>query len=143
MLLSLRGATLGYAPSRPVLGDVSLDVEPGALVCVVGANGAGKTTLLRAMSGTLSPLSGDVTLEGRAIASLPREEIARRVAVVPQDLPTVDGFSVRDVVAMGRAPHQGRWMRSSTHDEEIVARALERCSVDTLADRPFDALSGG
>jgi iron complex transport system ATP-binding protein len=141
MLLSLRDATLGYG--REVLRAVSLDVDPGALVCVVGANGAGKTTLLRAMSGTLAPLSGDVVLEGRTLASMPRDEIARRVAVVPQDLPVVDGFTVREIVAMGRAPHQGRWMRASTHDDEIVAGAMKRCSLDALADRSFDALSGG
>jgi iron complex transport system ATP-binding protein len=142
-LLSLRGVTLGYERGREVLRGVSLDVDSGALACVVGANGTGKTTLLRAMSGTLTPLSGEVSLEGRSLSSMRRDEIARVVAVVPQDLPTVDGFSVREVVAMGRAPHQGRWMRASTHDEEIVSRAMQRCSVDALADRPFDALSGG
>src|SRR5579859_2370746 len=102
MLLSLRDVTLGYAGTRDgtreVLRHVSLDVEPGALTCVVGANGAGKTTLLRAMSGILAPLAGEVLLEGRALTSMGRDEIARRIAVVPQELPVVDGFSVREVV---------------------------------------------
>lgn len=142
VLLALRDATLAY-DDRDVLRGVSLEVEAGSLVCVLGANGSGKTTLLRAMAGTIAPRAGEVELDGRSLATMRREEIARRVAVVPQELPPVDGFTVREVVAMGRAPHQGRWLRSSSHDEDVVGRAMRRCSVDALADRPFDAVSGG
>jgi len=142
-LLSLRDATLGYERARPVLRGVSLDVEAGSLLCVLGANGAGKTTLLRALAATIAPLSGEAILDGRAMSTMRRDEIARRIAVVPQELPAIEGFTVREIVAMGRAPHQGRWMRPTTDDASKVDAALRRCALEPLADRPFDEISGG
>jgi iron complex transport system ATP-binding protein len=112
-------------------------------VCVLGPNGAGKTTLVRVASGLLEPRSGEVTLLGKPLAGQPRGEIARVLAVVEQMQKVAGGFTVRDVVAMGRAPHQGAWMRESDSDQTIVDRALERCDLRALASRPAHALSGG
>jgi len=128
---------------RDVLFDVKVELTAGDLLVVLGPNGAGKTTLLRALAGTIAPTRGTVTFEGRDLASMARDEIARSIAVVPQEIPLADGFSVREVVAMGRAPHQGRWLRSSPEDRTIVEEAIARCEVESFADRPFAELSGG
>ena len=149
-ILAASDVSLGYPTDdrarghvRPVLEGVTLSVNAGELVALVGPNGAGKTTLLRAMAGTHAPSSGAIQLCGEPIERLSRLEVARTIAVVPQDLPSADGLTVRDVVAMGRAPHQGRWLRASSRDDEIVASQLSRLGLDALADRAFDALSGG
>lgn len=148
--LSLRKVTAAYAAAgsgeRETLRDVDLDLAGGELVCVLGPNGAGKTTLLRVASGLLAPRSGEVHLSGAPLTGLSRAEIARSLAVVEQmqDLEGIaGGFTVREVVAMGRAPHQGSWMRASKKDDAIVDDAIARCDLDALAARPAHALSGG
>ena len=141
--LSLRGVTAGYGESAPQLDDVDLTLGAGELVCVLGPNGAGKTTLVRVASGVLDASRGDVRLLGASLNSLTRAEIARSLAVVEQQQELAMGFTVHDVVTMGRAPHQGTWMRPSDRDATIVAEALRRCDLVDLASRPAHALSGG
>ncbi|MEO7095675.1 MAG: ABC transporter ATP-binding protein, partial [Polyangiales bacterium] len=141
-VVELAQVSVGYG-ARTVLQDVDLSVSAGDVLVILGPNGAGKTTLLRAIAGTVTPRAGTITLSGDRLDTLDRAAIARRVAVVPQEVPTADGFDVREIVMMGRAPHQGRWLRSSSRDDELVQQALVRCAVADLADRPFAALSGG
>lgn len=141
--LSLRGVTAGYDPGRALVEGVDLTVSSGELVCVLGPNGAGKTTLVRIASGLLVPSAGEVRLEGVPLASLPQGAIARRLAVVEQVQQVSPGFTVREVVAMGRAPHQGAWMRPSDADVKIVDDAVARCDLNAVATRPANALSGG
>ena len=134
------GANAGK--DEPLAG-VSLTVDARALVCVLGPNGAGKSTLLRVMSGTLAPSRGEVTLLGTSLGAWDRARIARHVAVVPQTSEVALGYRVRDVVMMGRAPHQDAWMRATPDDERAVDEALERCDLRALATRRVDELSGG
>jgi iron complex transport system ATP-binding protein len=142
MILSARDLSIAYG-SREVVHRVEFVARDGEVVAIVGPNGAGKTTLLRALSAAVVPTSGSVRLDDVSLASLSRREIAQRVAVVPQDVPSAPGFTVRDIVAMGRAPHQGAWLREREEDRKAVADAIARCSIADFVDRPFDALSGG
>lgn len=142
--LLLRGVTAAYeGGAAPQLSAVDLAIAAGELVIVLGPNGAGKSTLVRVASGVLAPREGDVTLLGQPIGARSRAEIAKVLAVVEQQQEHAMGFTVREVVAMGRAPHQGAWMRATAKDERLVAEALARCDLHDLADRPAHALSGG
>lgn len=157
--LVLQAVTAGYAtahPSSPVrararddegacpeLQEVDLHVAAGEIVCVLGPNGAGKTTLIRVASGLLEPWSGEVRLLGSPLEGLSRTEVARVLAVVEQAQEIAGNFTVREVVGMGRAPHQGNWMRASSQDERIIDEMLARCELRELASRPVRALSGG
>ncbi len=141
--LSLQGVTAGYGAGEVRLRGVDLVLRAGELVCILGPNGAGKTTLLRVASGVLTPHSGEVTLLGKPLGQLGRADVARKLAVVEQMQELAMGFTVREVVAMGRAPHQGAWMRTTEADDAIIADALARCDLGPLADRPANALSGG
>ncbi|AKU96859.1 Vitamin B12 ABC transporter, ATPase component BtuD [Labilithrix luteola] len=120
-------------------------MHAGELVCVLGPNGAGKTTLVRVASGLLEPSAGSVELLGVSLTDPKRTrgDVARNLAVVEQMQEHALGFSVRDVVAMGRAPHQGAWMRTSEDDARVIEDAIVRCDLVALADRPAHALSGG
>ena len=142
-LLGLAGSARGGASAAFVLDGVDLAVHEGELVAVLGSNGAGKSTLLRVLSGTLAPTSGQVRLFGTPLAQYDRRAIARTLAVVGQTEEMAFGFRVRDVVMMGRAPHQGSWMRATDEDVTIVQDAIESCDLAALADRPVAALSGG
>ena len=126
-----------------VLSGVSLAARAGEWVAVLGPNGAGKSTLVRVLSGMLAPAAGRVLLDGRDLQGLARAEIARSLAVVPQDSDVAFGFSVREVVMMGRAPHQSSLLRVRAEDERAVSSALERCDIAGLANRAVAELSGG
>jgi iron complex transport system ATP-binding protein len=131
------------SPTRWVIRELSLAVRPGTIVGVIGPNGAGKTTLLRLLSGTLSASSGRVSIEGRDIARLSRRDIARRIAVVPQETRSTFDFSVLDIVLMGRYPHLATFELEDAGDLAIAREALAAVGAAHLDARPFESLSGG
>jgi iron complex transport system ATP-binding protein len=120
-----------------------LEVAAGEFMGVIGPNGAGKSTLLRLMAGLLRPGGGRVSVMGRDLASISRREVARLVAVVPQESHFAFDYSVRDVVMMGRNPYLGRLERPGSRDLELVDRALDFVDARGLADKPVTQLSGG
>ena len=142
--MSLEAARAGVAfGERWLVRDVSVAVAPGRLVAFVGPNGSGKSTLLRLLAGIWPPSEGAVTLDGAPLAGIRRRELARAVALVPQDTHVAFPFSVREVVAMGRHAHLGRFERERAADREAIAQAMGRADVAALADRDATALSGG
>jgi iron complex transport system ATP-binding protein len=143
-MIEARGVSFTYPRGdRTILRDVSLLLRPGAIVGLLGPNGCGKTTLLRLLSGMLTPQSGEVRLAGRPLPSLTRRDIARRVAVVPQETHATFEFTVLDVVLMGRYPHLGPFELEGPADLEIARRALDATGTGHLEARRFASLSGG
>ena len=137
------GYSLPGGGRREVLRGVDLSLARGELVALLGTNGSGKTTLLRTFAGTLAPDRGSVRFDGRSVGDWRRTELARRVAVLPQQLDLPLGFRVAELVAMGRAPHAQRLFASTADDERAIARALLDADAADLADRPAEELSGG
>jgi iron complex transport system ATP-binding protein len=105
--LRAAGVTFAYGP-RTVLRDVDLAVDRGAMLALAGPNGSGKSTLLALLAGTRRPRTGAVEVLGRPLASYERRELARLVAVVPQDTSVTFPYTVAEMVLMGRAPHRPR-----------------------------------
>jgi iron complex transport system ATP-binding protein len=128
---------------QPILRDIHLEVPTGQVTVLAGCNGAGKTTLLRVASRVLRPSAGRVLLGGRSIGGLSRRELAKRLAVVQQDVVVSFPFSAGEVVLMGRAPHLGALGFESRADIAIAREAMERLEIDHLADRSILELSGG
>jgi iron complex transport system ATP-binding protein len=127
----------------PVLDAVDVTLRPGQLLLVVGPNGSGKTTLVRILSGVLAPRAGHVELGGRPLSELSRREVARSLAVVPQEMLVPFPYRVREMVAMGRAPFLGPLGREGPRDREVVEQALAVLGLSGLAERLFPTLSGG
>lgn len=140
--LRATGLTLAY-DGRVVANDLDLAVPPGRISVIVGANACGKSTLLRALARLLTPRSGTVTLDGRALASIPTRRLARQLGILPQSPVAPAGLTVIDLVSRGRAPHQTLWRQWSAADEEAVLGALRATSMEEHAERPVDELSGG
>jgi iron complex transport system ATP-binding protein len=142
--MSLAADRAGFAVGdRWLVRGATLTVGAGQLVALVGPNGSGKSTLLRLLGGLWTPSAGAVTLDGAPLIRLPRRAVARAVTLVPQDTHIAFPFSVREIVAMGRHAHLGRFEREGPADHEAIARALARADVAALADRDATALSGG
>ena len=145
--LEARGLVVQAANGRLLLDEISLCVEPGEVLALVGPNGAGKSTLLRALAGDLVPTRGGVFLDRKPLSSIKPEELAIRRAVLPQQTLLQFAFTAREVVEMGRSPHQGRGRRRSLTEEErddrIVDGAMARTETVRLGRRVYPTLSGG
>jgi len=142
--IHLVASDLSYAyAEEPVLREVSLEVESGEVVGVIGPNGSGKTTLIKVLSGVLKGYAGSVHLDGEEIRSLPRRQLARRVAVVPQETEAALPFTALEVVLMGRHPHMGGLSFETAADIGIARQALERSGAAHLASRNIQRLSSG
>lgn len=142
VLLEARKLTAGYG-NRPVIHDVSLTLLEGRTTGVVGPNAAGKSTLFRALVGLLPPSSGQVLLNGVAVETMAAKERAIQVALVPQTVRYDLDFSVREMVAMGRAPRAEGWGIETAQDREAIQSALRTLELVALAERSFAELSGG
>src|SRR5438067_2125530 len=143
-MVSADEVSFAYDARGPrVLDRVSVTVPRAGIVGLLGPNGSGKTTLLRLLSGTLSPTSGTIALEGVAIASIARRDIARRIAVVPQETHSTFDFTALEIVMMGRYPHLGAFELEGAADVAIAREALATTGTATLESRQFATLSGG
>jgi len=142
-LLQAADVTFAYGPGKAGLHGVSVDVPSGGLVGILGPNGSGKTTLLRLLGGMLSPASGRIVVDGRDLTRMARRDLAREIAVVPQETRLSFEYSVLEVVLMGRYPHLGPFELEGSDDLRIAREALAATGTLALEDRPFPTLSGG
>ena len=142
-LLELVAVSAGYGAGDPVVRAVDLRLGEGDFLGLLGPNGCGKSTLLRAAAGVLPLQQGRVVLDGKDLASCTRRELARLLGVVAQECLFAPGFSVQEIVAMGRNAHLGVFGRPGRGDEYQVHRALDQTGILALASREALALSGG
>ncbi len=128
---------------KPVVKDANFSVAYGEFVGIIGPNGAGKTTLLKLMAGLLAPDEGRIELSGKNISEFSRKKIAGILGYVPQAVDLAFSFSVREVVMMGRFPHQHGLLHIDTDAGDKINSAMSWMNLQMLADRPFTNLSGG
>ena len=132
-----------YEDNPWALKDISFQVRKGELLGILGANGSGKTTLLKLGNGLLRPKSGEIFLKGRPLSSYSRIELAREIAMVPQETHFHFAFSVMEVVLMGRFPYLGRFQFEGKIDMKIAREALRATHSLDLVNRSIHELSGG
>lgn len=142
MELKTDNLTVGYGDKR-ILDDVSLTLPAGQITALLGPNGCGKSTLLKCFARLLTPWSGNITLGAQSLAALNARQLARHLALLPQQHMTPEGISVRELVSYGRSPWLPRWGRLSKRDHQHVDAALALTSTTHLADSRLSDLSGG
>ncbi len=128
---------------RTILSGLTASIRPGEVCVLLGPNGAGKSSLIEVMAGLRQPSAGAVLLDGRPLSDMPARERARRIGYLPQGGEVHWNLRVRDLVALGRAPHLGPFARLSVTDHAAIEQALEQADAAALADRLVLGLSGG
>jgi iron complex transport system ATP-binding protein len=142
-LLQATDVGFAYAGRQPVLRGITMEMPANSFVGILGPNGSGKTTLLRALAGVVRPSTGHILLDGRDLASVPRQLLARRMAVVPQETHLAFDYTVLEVVLMGRYPYLATFEVEGPEDFAVACESLAATGTLALKDRPFDTLSGG
>ena len=140
--LRAKELTLAY-DETPIVDNLDVEIPDGRITGIVGANACGKSTLLRGLARLLSPRSGAVHLDGKAIHAMKTHDVAKVLGLLPQSPVAPDGITVGDLVGRGRYPHQGWFRQWNAEDDEAVAVALESTGTAELVDRRINELSGG
>lgn len=129
--------------SRLIVEDLNLSIPSGMITALVGANGSGKSTILKTMSRILKPRKGSVFLDSKAIHQQSTKEVAKQLAILPQNPVAPDGLTVGELVGYGRFPHQKGFGTQTREDREIIRWAIQVTAMEDYFDRPVDQLSGG
>ncbi len=141
-MLRIEKLVYSYGNKR-VLERIDLFISEQEFIGIIGPNGSGKSTLLKNISNFLQPQSGNVYLNHRMLNDYSAVELARQLAVVPQDTFVNYNFSVYDLVMMGRNPYQNRWGKVSQEDKEIVNEIMKLTDIICFKDKGINQLSGG
>lgn len=126
-----------------ILKDISFKIKEGEIVSIIGPNGSGKSTLLKNLNNLYTPERGEILIKGRKIDSYKGKDLARELALVPQDTSINYEFTVEDIIMMGRYPYQGRFEREDHKDYKITNQVLNLTNTYKLRDRFITEISGG
>lgn len=140
-MIKLNNITAGYNKVE-IIKNINIVFEKGSITSIAGKNGCGKTTLLKTASNLLKPFSGEITISGKDISSIPNKELAKKVSFLPQ-LRTVSNITVFNLVMHGRYPYLGFSRTPQKKDKEIVEKAIENMGLNEYINKNIQELSGG
>ena len=142
MNLEIEHLCCGYE-KKQILSDVSITVNAGDIVCILGPNGVGKTTFFKTLLGHITKKGGHITIDKKEFHTMSMKERAQYISYVPQFHSTPFSFTVLDVVLMGRTAHLKPFSSPQKKDINIAYQALERLKIEQLASSIFTEISGG
>ncbi|WP_410988041.1 ABC transporter ATP-binding protein [Listeria monocytogenes] len=128
---------------RIIVDGLDIAIPANKITALVGANGSGKSTILKTMSRLMKPSKGAVYLDGKTIHSQPTRDVAKQLAILPQNPSAPDGLTVFELISYGRSPHQSSFKSITAKVREIIFWSLRVTNLTEFADRPIDSLSGG
>ncbi|TBL80594.1 ABC transporter ATP-binding protein [Paenibacillus thalictri] len=128
---------------RLIVSDLNLSIPPGKITALVGSNGSGKSTILKAMARIIKPRGGTVYLDGKSIHEQATKDVAKQLAILPQNPTAPEGLTVSELISYGRFPHQKGFGSLGSEDRDVIHWAIEVTGMSEFADRPVDKLSGG
>lgn len=133
---------IGYG-ELSIVKDLNISIPSGKITALVGANGSGKSTILKTLARIMKPTGGQVFLDGKSIHQQSTKDVAKQLAILPQNPTAPDGLTVSELVTYGRFPHQKGFGSLTKEDKEIVQWAIAMTGMIDFYDRPVDQLSGG
>lgn len=141
-MLKMSDLSCGYG-TKIIINRINLHIKKGEFVCIIGPNGSGKTTLLKAITRIIKPAKGNIFLEGRDLNNIDKREIAKKMAVVSQNLPIVS-MTVKEFVLLGRTPHyKTLQLLENESDIEVVEHAMSMTGIERLQNSLMSEISGG
>jgi iron complex transport system ATP-binding protein len=140
--ITIKNLSFAYE-NHLVIDNLNLEIKSGDFIGIVGPNGCGKTTLLKTICSSLKPQKGQVLLNGKVASQLSAKEVARKLAIVPQEINSNFPFTVWEMISMGRQPHISRLSSLTKRDIEAIKWASIKAGVVDLENRFFPYLSGG
>ena len=141
-MLKMSDLSCGYG-TKIIINRINLHIKKGEFVCIIGPNGSGKTTLLKAITRIIKPAKGNIFLEGRDLNNIDKREIAKKMAVVSQNLPIVS-MTVKEFVLLGRTPHyKTLQLLENESDIEVVEHAISMTGIERLQNSLMSEISGG
>ncbi len=141
--LQLKNLSIGYTKGNPVLQNINVQLKSGTLTGLIANNGTGKSTLLKTLAGSLQTLSGKIELNNKELLSFSHNELSKKIAIVLTEKPSLGGFRVWDLVAMGRFPYTNLFGQLTANDISIIEHSLERCGITSLQEKNCNELSDG
>jgi len=142
MKIELQNISARYG-KKTVLRNLDFVFNPGKIYGIIGANGTGKSTLIKILARILTPSTGKITWNGKALAEISSKNLAKKLALLPQHPPIPEELSVEELVYLGRLPHQSWCRRYTERDKSAVMQALAECNLNGLKQRLVNTLSGG
>ncbi len=128
---------------RIIVDSLNIAIPKGKITALVGANGSGKSTILKTMSRLMKPTKGHVILDGKKIHQVATKQIAKELAILPQNPSAPGGLTVYELISYGRSPHQTGFSVGNKEDRNMVDWALKMTNLEEFKDRPIENLSGG
>ncbi|GMK42862.1 iron-dicitrate ABC transporter ATP-binding protein [Paenibacillus sp. CCS19] len=128
---------------RMIVNNLNIAIPQGKITALVGSNGSGKSTILKTMARIMSPAAGQVLLDGKSIHKQSTKDVAKQLAILPQNPTAPDGLTVTELVSYGRFPYQKGFGSMSKEDRSVVRWAIEATGLSEFEERPVDQLSGG
>mgnify|MGYP000891467472 CR=1 FL=1 len=142
-VLEVQDLYFAYDNNRKILDGISFSIGPGEIMCIFGPNGCGKTTMLDCILGLNRVEKGKIFIEGRSISDMKIEEVAKSVAYVPQKHEHTFGYTVLEMVLMGRTVHTNMFDSPGEDDIVVALDCLKKVGMYGFKDRVFNNLSGG
>lgn len=140
--LETNGLSIAYE-ARLIVEDLNIQIPQGKITALVGANGSGKSTILKTMARLMQPKAGQVLLDGKSIHKQSTREVAKQLAILPQNPTAPEGLTVTELVSYGRFPYQKGFGSLKEEDKKMVEWAIDATGLNEFHDRPIDQLSGG
>lgn len=142
MVYEVKNLSFSYK-TKKTLHELNFSIRQGDFMTIIGPNGSGKTTLLNLLTGFFKPQNGDIYFNGKSLQSYNIKSLAKKIAVVPQDVSIRFPFTCLEVVMMGRAPYKDRVKQLSDRDLEIVYQSMEKTDTLQYTDALINEISGG
>lgn len=145
-ILETHNMAVGYGQGKnrtALLSNLNLQLEQGTMVALLGKNGAGKSTLIKALTCDTAPVDGTINIDGRNSANIGKRDISRLIALVATERIMGGGFTIRELVALGRQPHTGFLGRLSSHDNDVVDECMKAVGIASKAHQHVASLSDG